>query len=72
MLAGSLSWIDVRDFDPSPPPQARPIDLAAPRGRGLQVVSVLAARWGVNEFDDGKSVWAVLSVGLESSTTAAS
>jgi len=52
--------IDVRDFYPCPTPRARPADAEAPRGRGLQVVSVLATRWGVDEFDDGKSVWAVL------------
>jgi two-component sensor histidine kinase len=54
--------IDVRDYYRCPPPRARSIDIEAPRGRGLQVVSALARRWGVTEFDDGKSVWAVLSV----------
>jgi hypothetical protein len=52
--------IEVRDFYRCPPPRPRPVDLRAPRGRGLQVVSVVSVRWGVTEFDDGKSVWAVL------------
>jgi anti-sigma regulatory factor (Ser/Thr protein kinase) len=61
-LDGEGLRIEVRDFYRCPPPRARPINPAAPRGRGLQLVSVLAARWGVTEFDDGKSVWAVLWV----------
>ena len=61
-LDGEGLRIDVRDFYRCPPPQARPVDLEALRGRGLQVVSGLTARWGVTEFDDGKSVWAVLSM----------
>src|SRR4051812_31925182 len=65
-LDGEGLRIDVRDFYRCPPPQARPVDLEAPRGRGLQVVSGLA-RWGVTEFDDGKSVCAVLSVPSDAS-----
>jgi anti-sigma regulatory factor (Ser/Thr protein kinase) len=61
--------IDVRDFYPCPPPKARPPDRSAPRGRGLQVVSVLATRWGVDEFDDGKSVWALLPIASEAPAT---
>ena len=53
--------VDVRDFFPGPPPRPRPIDVHAQRGRGLQVVDALSAVWGVTEFDDGKSVWAVLA-----------
>ena len=52
--------VEVRDFYPCPPPRPRPFDMNARRGRGLQVVSMLSIRWGVNEFADGKSVWAVL------------
>jgi anti-sigma regulatory factor (Ser/Thr protein kinase) len=54
--------IEVRDLYRCPPPQPRPIDLGARRGRGLQVVSALSLRWGVTEFDDGKSVWSVLAI----------
>jgi PAS domain S-box-containing protein len=32
-------------------------------GRGLQIVAVLADRWGTRATEDGKSVWCVLSVG---------
>jgi anti-sigma regulatory factor (Ser/Thr protein kinase) len=54
--------IEVRDFYRCPPPRPRPLDLRARRGRGLHVVAALSIRWGVTEFDDGKSVWAVLPI----------
>jgi len=57
---GEVLWIEVRDFYPCPPPRPRPIDLGRRRGRGLHLVSALSTRWGVTEFSDGKSVWAVL------------
>jgi len=53
-------WIEVRDFYPCPPPRPRPADTRRGRGRGLHLVSALSTRWGVTEFGDGKSVWAVL------------
>jgi hypothetical protein len=52
--------IEVRDFYPCPPPQPRPVDQRARRGRGLQVVAAVSARWGVTPFPDGKAVWAVM------------
>jgi anti-sigma regulatory factor (Ser/Thr protein kinase) len=52
--------IEVRDFYPCSPPQARPVDPAARRGRGLQVVAALSSRWGVIPYPDGKSIWALL------------
>jgi hypothetical protein len=52
--------IEVRDFYPCPPPQPRPVDPRARRGRGLQVIAALSARWGVTPFPDGKSIWALL------------
>ena len=54
--------IEVRDFYRCAPPRPLPVDPRAPRGRGLQVVAALSIRWGVAEFDDGKTVWAVLPV----------
>lgn len=57
---GDELWIEVRDFYPCPPPRPRPADLRRGRGRGLHLVSALSTRWGVTEFGDGKSVWAVL------------
>jgi anti-sigma regulatory factor (Ser/Thr protein kinase) len=32
------------------------------RGRGLQVVAALASQWGVTELNEGKEVWAELSL----------
>jgi anti-sigma regulatory factor (Ser/Thr protein kinase) len=52
--------IDVRDFSASPVPELRPVDVGAPRGRGLQVVAAVSAAWGVTDLDGGKSVWAVV------------
>jgi anti-sigma regulatory factor (Ser/Thr protein kinase) len=52
--------IDVRDFYPCAPPQPQPVDPNRRRGRGLQVVAAVSARWGVTPFRDGKSVWALL------------
>jgi hypothetical protein len=59
-----MEWeqrIDMRDRYPCSPPQVRPVDLRAPREGGLGRVRA-GTRWGVVEFDDGKYVWAVLSV----------
>ena len=54
--------IEVRDFYRCQPPRPRRTDLRSRRGRGLQLVSLLSARWGVTEFAGGKSVWASLLV----------
>ena len=61
-LNGPELHLDVRDFYRCPPPQAQPNTPQSPRGRGLWLVSLLTKRWGVTEFDDGKSVWGVLPV----------
>ena len=42
--------IEVRDFYRCQPPRPRRTDLRSRRGRGLQLVSLLSARWGVTEF----------------------
>ena len=36
----------------------RTADARAERGRGLRLVDALSARWGVDELDDHKLVWA--------------
>jgi anti-sigma regulatory factor (Ser/Thr protein kinase) len=51
--------IEVRDYYPCPPPRPQPFDPNRRRGRGLQVVAAVSARWGVTSFPDGKSVWAL-------------
>jgi anti-sigma regulatory factor (Ser/Thr protein kinase) len=54
--------VAVRDGRTGPAPELRPIDAGAPRGRGLQMVDALSARWGVTQHADGKTVWAVLEI----------
>jgi anti-sigma regulatory factor (Ser/Thr protein kinase) len=49
--------IDVHDGS-SRPPQLQRMDPAAVRGRGLQMVDGLAARWGWQPDGAGKTVWA--------------
>jgi anti-sigma regulatory factor (Ser/Thr protein kinase) len=55
--------ITVRDFAPWHLPQLQPLDVTAPRGRGLQVVAAVSTAWGVIVIDGGKSVWALLTEG---------
>jgi anti-sigma regulatory factor (Ser/Thr protein kinase) len=52
--------VAVRDACPGPLPRPRPVDPAATRGRGLQMIAALASSWGVTTRIDGKTVWAVL------------
>ncbi|HVF03951.1 MAG TPA: ATP-binding protein [Frankiaceae bacterium] len=49
--------IAVEDLDPGTP-EAREAGLDADSGRGLALVSKIAARWGVRPGDRGKVVWA--------------
>lgn len=53
---GSLLQVQVSD-DNSRHPQTQPADNAALDGRGLQIVSQLAAAWGVTDALVGKHVW---------------
>ena len=46
----------------SSPPSLQPYDVTAPRGRGLQMVDKLAARWGWEWHRDGKTVWATMNL----------
>ena len=59
-LTGSVLHLAVHDGCPLPP-QVRPFDPHASRGRGLQLVSTLASRWGCDEDAAGKTVWAELA-----------
>jgi anti-sigma regulatory factor (Ser/Thr protein kinase) len=54
--------ISVRDGSPKPPQVAGhdPSDVAHPRGRGLFLVSVTAARWGFLVGSVDKVVWATI------------
>ena len=58
-LSGSVLHLAVHDGSPGTP-QVRPFDPHAHRGRGLQLVSTLATRWGCDLDVGGKTVWAEL------------
>jgi two-component sensor histidine kinase len=58
-LSGSVLHLAVHDGS-SGRPHVRPFDPHAGRGRGLQLVSTLAARWGCDADGAGKTVWAEL------------
>jgi len=55
---GSAMRIAVRDYRPTALARPRPIDIAAPRGRGLHLVAAVAHSWGTDEHPDGKTIWA--------------
>ena len=59
-LTGRVLHVAVRDCD-ARLPEVRPFDPAAARGRGLQVVTSLAQRWGCDRHERGKTVWADLA-----------
>lgn len=52
--------VSVRDYNPTAIPRPRPIDVGAPRGRGLHIVIALSQSWGISQHRDGKTVWAHL------------
>lgn len=59
LTCGGLALrISVRDYRPTALARPRPIDIAAPRGRGLHLVAAVAHSWGTNEHPDGKTIWA--------------
>ena len=59
-LADADLRVAVRDARPGSALRALPVNPAAPRGRGLQMIEALASSWGVTPDGDGKTVWAVL------------
>ena len=58
-LSGSVLRLAVHDSSPGTL-QIRPFDPHASRGRGLQLVTTLAARWGCDTDAGGKTVWVEL------------
>jgi hypothetical protein len=48
--------IEVEDEAPGAV-EAGSLETAGERGRGLALVNALAACWGVDQHDGGKSVW---------------
>jgi sigma-B regulation protein RsbU (phosphoserine phosphatase) len=59
-LSGRILRVSVRDGGDEFP-EVRPFDPEAPRGRGLQVVTTLAVRWGCDRHEHGKTVWVDLA-----------
>jgi hypothetical protein len=60
---GGAGQVRVAVFDDSHRlPQLREVDLDDTSGRGLHLVDLLAARWGVDTEERGKSVWFELDV----------
>ncbi|QWZ08013.1 SpoIIE family protein phosphatase [Nocardioides panacis] len=59
-LEGSDVLVEVRDRATYQPRKQRP-DENDEHGRGLQIVSALAARWGTRPTEHGKAVWCILS-----------
>lgn len=58
---GGLLRVEVHDSGPGLPRVREPAGGAeAESGRGLALVSVLAAKWGVDQRDPGKTVWCEL------------
>ncbi|RBY92990.1 ATP-binding protein [Blastococcus sp. TF02A-30] len=61
-LSLSEDWLRIAVVDGS---AVRPVVLGLsgerPRGRGLQMVQAIAARWGCEDHDGGKRVWVELS-----------
>ena len=58
-VAGDALYVGVRDHS-TREPRVQPRDPHAVRGRGLQLVTALAQRWGCDRHPDGKTVWAQL------------
>ena len=56
---GDMLRIEVTDASPGVP-RIRRVPRGAVSGRGLQIVSELSARWGVDWNGDSKVVWAEL------------
>ncbi|MET8759159.1 ATP-binding protein [Lentzea sp. NPDC004782] len=51
--------VEVHD-ESAKQPQLRPVDPNSARGRGMQLVQALSARWGTKPDGRGKVVWAEL------------
>jgi anti-sigma regulatory factor (Ser/Thr protein kinase) len=63
--------VEVADGSPAPP-VARSYGSQASTGRGLALVARVATRWGVDQADGGKSVWAEVDSTTASSAAASS
>jgi anti-sigma regulatory factor (Ser/Thr protein kinase) len=57
---GTALRVEVRDESVAEP-RLQPVDLQAPRGRGLQFVDALTRRWSWTADASGKTVWAEIA-----------
>jgi anti-sigma regulatory factor (Ser/Thr protein kinase) len=57
--------VEVEDGSPTLPRLVNRAGGAAERGRGLEIVRKLAARWGSQRSGAGKLVWAELPAGVD-------
>lgn len=55
-LEADVLRIEVLDDSPLGPASSEG-DLLSEKGRGLQIVELIAAAWGVEPSDEGKTVW---------------
>ncbi|QJY47729.1 ATP-binding protein [Pseudonocardia broussonetiae] len=62
-LHASLVLVAVSD-ESAVPPVVRPHDVRAIRGRGMQMIRAVSARWGHRTTARGKTVWAEVPVVL--------
>jgi serine/threonine-protein kinase RsbW len=59
--------VEVYDAGALTTPQRRAHDLAAPGGRGLELLDALASRWGTLGGPEGRVVWFELDLGASPS-----
>ncbi len=63
-ITAAEDWIELGLADGSSiRPVVRQLDVAAERGRGMQLVAGLAQRWGCHDLHGGKRVWCQLTTG---------
>ena len=60
-VTGGAVRVSVFDADPEPPVLRRSA-ITDPDGRGVAIVSSVAADWGVRPEGDGKWVWAEITI----------
>lgn len=57
-VTSSGDWLRIAVVDGSAiQPVVQELDHQRPRGRGLRMLQIIAARWGAEETGDGKRVW---------------
>jgi anti-sigma regulatory factor (Ser/Thr protein kinase) len=57
LCRGNLLRVEVGDAGPGLPRRVQPDGVRRTGGRGLLILAALAADWGVERWDGGKTVW---------------